>query len=326
MVYKQKLCILSGIVGVLALIYALTLVFDPERVGSRSAAFTWLDAKFLDQIDALDIHGPYADTQLVRKNNRWFVSFEGREYPARQLRVEDLLGALTRRGSYPVRAGAAASHERLGLGESAASRITVKGGAGLPLLDLLVGNADVSGRDVYVRKANQDEVRSGADAFTAYTASTMTSWYNLRLIPESEDGGLDLDDVQRLTLYYPTEGFEVSGGAVFTRSGIDNWKIDGVTVSNPDKNRIDAYIRGILNIEAEDFVSTVDSAAPVFNDGRVALELGDGSIRTIRLGPPDEETNQRYAVVSGSPFVYRMTIWAVDRLFRAPEYFERAQY
>ncbi|GHV92127.1 hypothetical protein AGMMS50268_26300 [Spirochaetia bacterium] len=323
MVYKQKRCLLSAVVGLLALVYALSFVFDPQQVDKRSDAFTWLDPRFLDQIDAVEIYGPAADTRLVRRNNAWFVSADGAEYPARQFRVEDFLGALTRRGVWPVQARSASAHERLGLAEAAASRIVVRGGAGLPLLDLLAGNGNLSGRGIYLRKAGQNEARSGEDRLSGYISGPRSSWYNLRLFPDSETGvnataSITVDSVQRLTVY-PPAGRGMNGPAVFTRSG-SGWSINGIALSQPENNKADTYIRGILNIEGEDFISP--SAGPeAFDDGRLVLELGDGSIRTVRIGPPGE-SDQRCAVVSGSPYVYALTSWAVDRLFRDASFFD----
>ncbi|MDR1099207.1 MAG: hypothetical protein LBL28_01875, partial [Treponema sp.] len=129
MVYKQKLAVLSGMVGFLALIYIISLVFEPERTGRRNAAFTWLDPKTLDLVEGISISGPGNSlvVELARKNNAWYVSYEGNEYPARQFRVDDFLGILTRRAAYPVRASTAAAHEGLGLTEDAAARIVLTG-------------------------------------------------------------------------------------------------------------------------------------------------------------------------------------------------------
>ncbi|GHV08574.1 hypothetical protein FACS189485_20220 [Spirochaetia bacterium] len=336
--YKKKLYLLSGIVGVLAILYALTLIFDPERVGERTAAFTWLDPKFRDQIDALEIYGPSVDIKLLRKNGVWFVAAPApvgagtaasmsaasmpaasvpAEYPARQARIDDFLGILTRRGVWPVYAssGANSAHERLGLTEAAASRIRVRGGAGLPLLDLLVGNGDLTGRNIYLRKAGQNEVRSGEDRLSGYIAGSLSSWYNLRLFPDSEDGTLDVDIVQRLTVY-PLAEFTAEGTAlgsdplIFTRAG-ETWSISGAALTALDKNKVDTYIRFILNAEGEDFISA-DAAAPA-GEGRVVLELGNGSIRSIRIGRMEGESDQWYAAVTGSPYVYALASWSAER-------------
>jgi hypothetical protein len=334
MAYKQKLAVLSGLTGLLALVYVLTLIFEPERAGRRSAAYSWLDERQLAQAERITISGPPGSdnaVELARKNNAWYVAHDGYEYPARQLRVDDFLGLLSGKAPYPVRASTAAAHERLGLGEGAASRILVTGAPppgreaaerGPALLDLLVGQGDQTGREVYLRKAGQNEVRSGEDRFSGYISGSRSSWYNLRLFPESEDGGLDVDGVQRLTVYPPAADGSAPEPRIFTRSGT-GWTLSGgVAAADPDNSKVDSYIRGILNIEGDDFSAETSPEDPVFNDGRATLELGDGSIRTLRLGAADE-SNRRLASVSGSPYVYSLAGWAVERLFRDAAFFEK---
>jgi hypothetical protein len=327
MVYKQKLVFLSGLVGFLALIYVISLVFDPERIGRRNAAFTWLDPKTLDAVEGITISGPGNSpvVTLARKDKIWYVSHEGNEYPARQFRVDDFLGILTRRAAYPVRASTAAAHEGLGLTEAAASRIVLSGApsparqTGAVLLDLLVGQGDLTGQEIYLRKAGQNEVRSGENLFSGYISSSRPSWYNLRLFPESENGQLDAGMVQRVTVYPPESGSPEP--QIFSRAG-KGWTFSGITEeTGPDNSKVDSYIQGILNAEGDDFSSSVKAEDPVFNEGRIVLELEDGSIKTLRLGGTDE-SNYRPAIVSGSSCVYSLAGWLTGRLFREASYFE----
>ncbi|GHV94055.1 hypothetical protein AGMMS50293_03750 [Spirochaetia bacterium] len=316
MTYKKQLTILLSIIGALCLIYILSMVFDPERVGSRSAAYTWLDSKLINQIDRISISSARETNLLVRKNNEWFVAHNGKEYPARQLRVDDFIGIFTKRAPYPLRSSSPSSHERLGLAEETAARITISGGAGLPLLDILVGLTDTTGRDVYLRRQGQNEVRSGENKFNAYISGARSSWYNLRLFPESEDAKLDVDGVQRLTVH--TAGAEPQ---VFTRWNRE-WTFSGLSITDPDMGKVDAYIRGILNTEGDDFDETVSPADPMFDHSRLTLELGNGSVRTLRLSAPGED-NRRYALVSGSDYVYSLAGWAAERLFKTAADFEK---
>jgi hypothetical protein len=189
-------------------------------------------------------------------------------------------------------------------------------------LDLLVGRGDQTGREVYLRKAGQNEIRSGEDLFSGYISSARTSWYNLRLFPESEDGALDADAVQRLTVYPPEgEGGEPAEPRIFSRTG-NGWAVSGLEAAEPDNTKVDSYIRGILNTEGDDFSESLTPEDPAFDDARLVLELGDGGIRTLRLGKVDE-FNRRPAIVSGSPHVYSLAGWAVDRLFREASSFEK---
>jgi hypothetical protein len=333
MTYNKKLAVLLAIIAALALAYTLGIVFEPERAGSRSAAYTWLDPKLADRIDRITISASGNVTELTRKNNEWFVLHNGSEYPARRLRVEDLVNLLTKRAPYPVRSSNAASHERLGLTEDAAARITVSGGGGAPsggappvgaaLLDLLVGQGDNTGREVYLRRQGQNEVRSGEDNFTAYVSGSRASWYKLRLFPESESGSLDVDGVQRFTVYTPgtSENGADAATRVFTRNGRE-WTFGGMNVKEADMSKVDAYLRGILTAEGDDFSDSVGPDDPMFKGSRITLELGNGEVRTIRLSPADE-TGRRFALVSGSPHVYSLAGWTAERLFRDDASFEK---
>ena len=320
MTYKRKITFLSGAIAALVILYILTIIFDPQRIGSRSDAYTWLDLKQKNRIDRINIISQNEAVVLERSGGEWFVSHDGKDYPARQMRVDDFIDALGKRASYPVRSSSASSHERLSLVEGISTQIIVSAGAGIPLLNLLIGQGDVTGQDVYLRKQGHNEVRSGKDIFSAYTESTLVSWYNLRLFPESETGKLDPAGIQRLTVYPPAGGGD-SLPCIFARRGRE-WSITGMDIANPDIGKIDSYIRDILNATGDDFADTAGLSSQHFNDSRIVLELGDGSIRTLRLGAGGDD--DRYlATVTGSDYVYAIPGWVSRRLFPEPDSFEK---
>ncbi|MDR2719118.1 MAG: DUF4340 domain-containing protein [Treponema sp.] len=323
MVYKKKLKILSGIIAVLALIYIVTIIFDPERRGARSAAYSWLDPAETARISGITIVSDNETISLARNGGKWFVSHDGKDYPAKDVRVEDFIAALAKRAPYPLRSSSASSHERLSLTDDQSTRVTVAAGAGLPLLSLLIGQSDLTGQNVYLRKQGQNEVRSGEDIFSVYTRSEVTAWYNLRLFPESESGKLDAAHVQRLTVYPPpADDGENVPPQIFTRKGRE-WTFS-FELANPNMTKVNNYIRDIINTSGDDFVSSVAPSDPLFNNSRITLELGNGSTSAIRLGPPDED-GKCYAAVSGSDWVYSIPEWAIRRLFPDVESFETNQ-
>ncbi|MDR2393099.1 MAG: DUF4340 domain-containing protein [Treponema sp.] len=335
MVYKKKVLFLSSVVGVLALLYAGTWIFEPERVHSRNAAFQWLDPKRLDEVDRIELSGSSRDPlTLIRKEAAWFVSRDDGEYPAKQGRIEDFLRILSTKGAYPVRGTETASHERLGLTEAAASRILIRGGAAAdPLLDLLVGSQDPTGREVYLRKQGQPEIRSGNDILSGYISSSKTAWYNLRLFPEAENSGLGVDSVQRITVYplassleQATEAEEPSApeGPFSLSRSQEGWIIEGASVPELDTQRVESYIRSIVDAEGEDFIpAPAGIKEDGFNQGQIILELGNGLRRSIRIGPALDSNNQRSALVSDTPFIYALAEWTMSRLFRTASYFEK---
>ena len=307
--FKQKLTILLSLTGFLGAVYVGALIFDPERVNTRDASYRWLDPESAERADRIEISRSGGEAlALARNSGGWFVSREGAEYPAKESRVEDLLRFFTTRASFPVRANSAASHERFGLTEEAAARIVIRGGPGVPLLDLLAGNGDALGRDLYLRRGGQDEVRSGEDRISSYLNSAPSSWYMLRLFPET--ASLGVDTVQRLVVVPPPDG---EAGAFTLRRDGGNWVREDGDGAALDQLKVEGYIRAIIEAEGEDFVP--DMAEPVFTEGSVTLSLGDGSTRFIRLGPVLESGN-RSAEVSGSPYIYALAAWTVNRIFR----------
>jgi len=320
MIYKKKLNVLLGIIAALAVIYILTIIFDPERRGTRSAAYSWLDPAETGKISGIIIANSGDSINLARNGGKWFVSHDGKDYPAKAVRVEDFIAALAKRAPYPLRSSSASFHERLSLTDDQSTRVIVAAGAGLPLLNLLIGQSDLTGQNVYLRKQGQNEVRSGEDIFSVYTKSEVTAWYNLRLFPESEGGKLDASHVQRLTVYPPSadDGGEVPV-RIFTRKG-RGWTFN-FELANPDIKKVDNYIHDIINISGDDFAASVAPSDSLFNNSRIVLELGNGSASTIRLGPPDED-GKCYAAVSGSDWVYSIPGWVNRRLFPDTQSFE----
>ncbi|MDR0374981.1 MAG: DUF4340 domain-containing protein [Treponema sp.] len=337
MVYKTKVTVLSVIIAGLAVVYAGSLVFDPDRVSARDAAYAWLEAKSVPLVDGIELKSANGVVTLAQKNAAWFVSVDGRDYPAKEQRVEDFLNLLSKKDSYPVRGVEAASHERLGLSEDSAARITARGGM-TTLLDLLVGDTDASGAEAYLRKAGKNETRSGSLSISNYVSSAKTAWYNLRLFPET--GSLTVDSVQRMIVTLPpaddaesdspddsADGIAGTSSAVpsvpvtltFSRAN-GGWTVNGQEADTP---KVDAYVRAILDAEGDDFVTDAGDATadPMsFNEGRIVLELGDGTSRVIGVGAK-LDSNKRNASVSGSPYAYSLADWVVERLFRAePEF------
>lgn len=314
MTFRKKAVVLSALAAALALVYILTLVFDPQR--ESRLAFAWLDPSLLGMADGIEIYGTGGRIVLNRINNIWVFSDPGpdgsqRDLPVKQARVEDFLSVLSRKNIYPPRAASVEARDKLGLGEGSASRILVRGGKGLPLLDLLVGAADALGREVYLKRADKNEIYSGEDHFTLYTESKPGSWYDLRLFPPAAT----VEAVQQADVTLP--GDEAAGPSAFTlRRSAKGWIIPGNESVDLDTSRVDSWLRSVLEAEGEDFASQ----PPAVVEGSITLRMGDGTAKTLQVGPPDEE-KRRSAVISGSSLVYLIPELTLSRLFREDSYF-----
>jgi len=313
MTYKNRLICLLSIIAALILLYAGSFIFNNENSGTRSSSIIWLDLALAAKADKIAVRAGYQEFELIKRSDSWFVSYEGGEYPARSLRVEDFLDVFTKRAAWPVRASGAASHERFGLDLDTAGRLTVYGENSV-LLDLLIGFDDSMGQEVYVRRYANDEVRSGNGLFITYMTSPVSGWYNLRLIPESEDGKVSVRNVQRLSVY--------SGDTtlIFTRRN-SGWTVSGVNIANPDQSGIENYISIVLNTEGDNFDDSITIDNPELGKNRITVELDNGNVITIRFTDADE-SGRRYAHVFGRDYIYAIPSWAAARIFREPSSFE----
>ena len=315
MTYKNKLICLLIIIAVLSLIYAGSYIFRYNADNTRLASHIWIDSGAAAKINRFMLDSGREKLEFTKKGDQWFVAHNNNEYPARRLRVEDFLGIFSARAQWPVRSSSGAAYDRFGLGDGAA-RITLYENYSV-LLDLLLGDDDILGRESYFRKAGQSEIRSGDSNIRAYLAGDVKSWYNLRLIPETSGGSISINNVQRLTVYSEWTS------QVFARSA-RSWSISGINVVNPDIKNIEEYINFVLNAEGEDFIDSASEAAlnlTDYNYSRITLEFGNGNVVTISMTEPDE-LNKRYAKVSNSGYIYQIPLWVTARLFREAESFE----
>jgi len=317
MTYKNRLIFLLSLIGVLALIYIANIIFTSNIIGSSSSFYTWLDSKAAPKISRIVVSAGSSveageDFELARRNNRWFVLHDGLEYPARQMRIDDLMSALTKRAEFPVRTSSVSSHNRFSVGE-AASRAVFYGDFSV-IMELLLGNDDVLKGETYYRKAGQNDVRSGASTIKTFLTGSPNAWYNLRLISESES----LENVQRVSVYFGNQT------QIFSRKN-RGWEIAGMDVTNPSVSNIENYLRSILNLEGDNFADISLRDDPMFANDRIVIEFGNASVVTIRLSEADE-SGRIYAYVSGTAagneLVYSIPPWSAGRIYKDASSFE----
>ena len=306
--YKRKILILLLLILILGLTNFAFYFFDAARVNNRASLYIWLEERLLYYADRIEITGSRGQTILNRVNNVWVINAvlpDGSiiNLPVRQQRVEDFLRTLTRRSNYPVRS-TAATPELLGIGPGS-SRITIRGGAGLPLLDMLLGAVDASGSEIFLYGTGQRVIRSGEDIFTLYTESPPSFWYNLKIFPD-----IRADMVQRIHFMPVIHG---ESPLTFSRRNniwiVENDENAGMIFANGE-----LWLRSVLEMNGDDFVILHNISGGHEIDGFIALELGDGSLRVLSVSLPDTEGN-RIATIAGTAFSYLLSEWTVRRIW-----------
>jgi len=337
-IYKNRLIFLFSVIAFLALTYAASFIFSPENMNTKSSLYTWLDPKMEGKINRIVISKgdtnllmkeypdmfdigieeilSSLDIELIKKGNKWFVFNNGREYPARQHRIEDFIKIFSKSSPWPVRSTNASSHARFGLDGSMSSRITVYSENAV-LMDILLGNEDNGGKEIFMRRYGENEVRSGDSIASSYLSNSISSWYELRLFPETENGLLDVSSVQRISVYRENETL------IFSRQNRE-WIASGFGLVSPGQAQIENYIHAVLNAEGDDFISYVNTNDPALDYNSIIIEFGDGSVKTIRISAPNE-TNTRIANVrnaGNSEYIYSIPLWTAVRILKDASSFE----
>jgi hypothetical protein len=233
-----------------------------------------------------------------------------------------MLDTLASRGSYPVRSRSDAARERLRLTEEAARRILIRGEGGGVLLDLLVGAPDATSRNVYIRPDSSRDIRAGNDVFSPFLSGRL-SWLDLRLFSGDDLNGLVASAVQRVTAWPPSETTGTPTESYTLSRNDGGWLLED-SGEAADTRTAEAYIRRVVGSRAYDFTSAMNANDPEFSgtatpSGRLMLELGDGTRRTVTIGPMFSDKYS--AAVSGSRYVYLLMKWQLDQLFERPDSF-----
>jgi len=307
--YKRKLAVLSLLASILAVIYILSFIIDPAR--QEEKVFAWLDARDDSLVSRIDVTGMYGTVILIRSNDEWFLYTESQNYPVRQQRVKDLLYELSRRAAHSPRGNSGVARETFGLSPDTASRIVVRGGAGLPLLDLFIGNSGALGSEVYMARSDDRKIFSAVDRFSRYTDSDPRAWLDLRLL---QSRNVSSAMIQQVEIMLPSDFY--SAPYSFRRSG-NGWIVVGnenVSLNNP---LVESWLEFLLEARAEDF----EHEAPFIVEGSFTLYSGDGTNVRIQIGESDEH-GARLALVSDTPFVYVLSPWTFERILREIDYFK----
>lgn len=316
--FNRRVITLAAAAGVLLLIYILSFVFSGESRARRNATMALLDSKTALNAVSIELRG--SDSGAVKlekqkddpaKSESWVIQKGGVFYPVKTGRVDDVIAALCKKSEYPVRGRSADEAQTFGFSANS-PKITVQGENGV-LCEVSFGGRDATGKEVYLRLQSGGVVYSGADVFSAYLDGQEKSWFNLALFPDEKTKPV-FSNVQRVILVPPEPG-EGIRPAPFTlvRKG-DGWEFEGGGAVK--KSEADATLRYILDAQAEDFVpkDTVNPSDFSEKAGSAVLELGSGERVTLTLGPKVDTLS--YVKVSDSPYYYKLSSWAVSRMWR----------
>ncbi|GMO17460.1 MAG: hypothetical protein Pg6A_03880 [Termitinemataceae bacterium] len=306
--FKKHVITLSAVAGALLLIYILSFVFSGESRAKRGSISALADARALSNARYIEIRGgDGSEFTIENQNDSWVVKQNGKSYPAKNGRVEDLISALGKKAEYPVRSSSASNLEAFGLGDD--RREVIIKDETRTIAELFFGAADATGKEIYIRSGQSGAIRSGDDVFSVYINGTAKDWYNLALFPDEKTKPA-IFAVQRLTVVPPApETGAREAPYTIIRDG-DGWKFEGGGAVK--KTEADSTLRYIFDAQAEDFLS--EPGTDAFSEGGITIELGNGMRIIFSLG--QKVDGRRGLKISNQEYIYLISDWAVGRIWR----------
>lgn len=295
--FRRKAAVLSAVAGFLALLVAAGVVFSP---GARNARASRIRLLVPDpaEIHAVEVSGPDGSLVFRRFGAAWTLEEDGLPLPARTERIEAYLETLHSVRSLVEVSRREASWDELGLDEGSSRRIRLLLRDGASAADFRAGRYAPDGSRVFLRKSGETRAYAAPAATASRLPAGRKAWLDLRVFGEP----VPREDVQRLRV---SGSVRFPDGTVRRAEYILERGLSGAWTSPqiPDLDTAAAgrLVRSWMGAEAEDF----SLRRPEDREGlRVDLELGGGSLRSLRIsGTPDPEGGYTAALTGSGQYL-----------------------
>jgi hypothetical protein len=293
--YEKKVVVLSSAFAALLVIWALGLVFSPDRAQARSESGRLLSGKAAD-VAAVSIQEPGgAPIELAKSGSSWILSDGSAKFPVQAGRVSSFLddvAAVSR--LHPV-ARSRESWANLELGDAQAKRASLKDAKGKVLADFYVGGYGPTGSEVYIRRSGSDASYSAETGIASYFTGGRSGWLDLKVMGDlresdvqsfsvKSDIALDAKAKAHTKLDYELRR-DGKGWKLANKVGAANSVGDASHAGAAlDAEAASALLRTIVGLQGEDYVSVppADAFSPIL--ARVDLELGTGKSKVLEVG------------------------------------------
>ncbi len=314
--FRRRVAVLSLTAGVLVLAIVAGLAFSPEARRSRETRGGIL-LRDPAEIDTLEISDSSGLRVFRRLGAAWVLDEDGAFLPARAERIEaylTILGSLRSREEVSRRE---ASWETLGLDDTSGRRIRLLLRDGSAAADFRVGRYSPDGSRVFLRMERDPRGYAVPGPVASRLPTARTTWLDLRVFGEP----VPLEDVMSLrisgSLTFP-DGTAFGPGYTLERDRSGGWT--SKQIPDPDPAAVGRLVRSWMNAEADDFTArdVAGVAGGPRSELRVDLELGGGTLRSLRItGPADPEG--RFAVIrTGGYGPMALSPWILRDLLKSP--------
>ncbi len=327
--HEKKVAILAGATAALLAIWALGLVFSPERVAARAESLKLLQGSVADAA-GIEIAGS-EKLAFAREGASWSLvpdlgaaggataaggaapaaAGSSVRIPADASRISSFLDAVAGVNRMRPLARSREAWAGFQLDEAKAKHVVVKDQKGRAIADFWVGGYGPTGSEVYLRRSAADDSFAVASGLASYLSYGRKNWLDLKVLPTFPE-----TDVQSLSfraaLALDGKGKPpVSLQYRMTRDK-EGWKgpqgaLDAVAA--------ESLVRALIGLQGEEVAMALPASAFSRIDARVDIELGSGTARSLEVGSASGE-GRFYLRLAGSGLVYEVSAYSLRAILK----------
>jgi hypothetical protein len=330
--YEKKVVVLSSVFAALLVIWALGLVFSPDRAQARSESGRLLPGKAAEVAAILIQESGSGPIELVKSGSSWVLSDGSAKFPVQTAHLSSFLDDVAAVSRLRPIAWSRGSWSNLELGDAQAKRATLKDAKGKVLADFYVGGYGPTGSEVYIRRSGSDASYSAETGIASYFTGGRSGWLDLKVMGDlresdvqsfsvKSDIALDAKAKAHTKLDYELrrdgKGWKIANG-VGAASVVGAAGHAGDTL---DAEAASALLRTIVGLQGEDYVSAppADAFSPIL--ARVDLELGTGKAKVLEVGSKASgaagSDARFYARLADGP-VFLLSSYSLSSILKSP--------
>jgi predicted secreted protein len=321
--FKNKVLILGLVAGVLAVAYALGLVFSPTNVQRRRSEVLLLPAFKKEAVKRIQVTSAEGGTiEVLQGDKGWSVQIGGSPFPASEERVGWFLDSIAGLRRSRLVSSSPESWKSFEVTDEARTRIRLSDASGHSLVSLIVGKGEEGARGNYARLEGSNEVVLLNKSLATYTEGSLSYWSHMKFFPDGLDGsGVMRISVRASLSFSDGSGRKVLYTLIRRADGGRKWQVvePAAQKDTPlNDQEIDRMASTLAGFEGNEFVPGNPASGLESPSAEILFSTEDNKDYRILVGSRSGR-DQYFAKVDGGAYVYLVPEWRVRQVTRPLE-------
>jgi hypothetical protein len=330
MKFKDKIIILSVIIGVLLVAYILGNVFSPANLARGEAQRPLFPGFNKDLVQYISIEDNDGKVQLKKMENEWMIVKNDNFFPAAVTKIDALLDDLTNVKRRRVVSNNLEQWNNFVDSEKGERHMVLQDQTDKTLIDLYLGKEQADTSGLFMKTSGAQEIVESDISLDIVT--TIKFWAYLRVLPES----LKSEDIHSISIKTDPEFFnsivykdnqeETQKATIFdyrlvketTEEG-ENWTLVNIPDLEIATTKVNSLTSTLTNLQAEDFVTDLNTNTGLNNPQlSVTFQTVDNKTYNLIVGKKVPDQDQYYLKFPDKNYIYICSEWRIKNMLKDP--------